>query len=284
MENNQYSISHKTPFSANGEQEFETRDSAVRSEHHADTIPYTLLHDIIISQSQIEGNNHRQRSQSCEDVMFIRSTPDFLFCGIADSQSNTKYGMDGGYCCLDAIFNYISTMGIGNLFNTSFPDELPCMFVQEFRRKLLALAESRNAELKELSATLLAIVIDLKSKKYMTLHIGDGCALGVQNTGDISIISAPDNGASLYHTWLTTSLNAVSHFRITFGTLKYGMRILLMSDGATCFCKGRNISRQAKELIRNGSPSELQSHLLNSNPSDDASCIILDCIDNHLMP
>ena len=109
-------------------------------------------------------------------------------------------------------------------------------------------------------------------------------AVFTQNLGQTPIISPPDNGASLYHTWLTTSLNAVSHFRITFGTLKYGMRILLMSDGATCFCKGRNISRQAKELIRNGSPSELQSYLLNSNPSDDASCIILDCIDNHLMP
>lgn len=279
MENNQFDMDDTIHFSTNGQQTPVNPESAIGTNNHNNTIPYRILQNIIFSYAQIEGNIHRQNFQSCEDVLFIRSTQDFLFCGIADGQSNTKYGAEGGLNCLEAVFNYIAARGVDNLLNIPFPDELPCMFVKEFRKKLLTLAEIKNMDLKEFASTLLAIVVDLKSRKYMILHIGDGCALGVQNTGDVAIISPPDNGITLHHTWLTTSPHAVAHLRVTFGILEYQKRILLTSDGATCFCRGNNISWRSKELIKNGTQLELQNYLLSSNPSDDASCIILDCFE-----
>ena len=112
--------------------------------------------------------------------------------------------------------------------------------------------------------------------KYMMLHLGDGCAIHLPHTGDPMVVSAPDNGLTSCHTWLTTSENIVPHFHVTFGSLTSTKRILLLSDGATCFCRGRNIPRQAKELIKNRSQLQLQDCLMQSNPIDDATCIVLD--------
>lgn len=90
------------------------------------------------------------------------------------------------------------------------------------------------------------------------------------------ILSAPENGITSYHTWLTTSQTAVSHLRVTFGSLEDKSRILLMSDGATCLCRGRQVPRQAKELLKTGSSEQLARHLAKSEPVDDATCIVME--------
>lgn len=232
--------------------------------------------NIICSHAQIEGSIHRQHQQTCEDAVFRHLTDRYLFYGLADGQSGAAYGMEGGRACLDAISDYIDSVGIEKLIDTPFPDELPCAFVQVLRRKLTSLAHNQNVDLKEFSSTFLAIAIDLTSGKYMLLHLGDGCAITLPHTGDPMVISAPDNGLTSCHTWLTTSENAVLHFYVTFGSLETKKRILLLSDGATCFCRGRNIPWRTKELIKNGSQLQLHECLMQSNPIDDATCIVLD--------
>lgn len=234
---------------------------------------------VTVSWVQTEGSHHRENHQPCEDAVFLCTTPDYLFCGLADGQSGTLYGSVGGRACLEAISDHIASIGIGNFIDAPFPDEHPCSVTKIVRQKLLYLSESRSAPLKEFSSTLLAIAIDLKNGKFALLHLGDGCAVSVPLSGELAIISSPDNGPSLCHTWLTTSENAVSHFRIRFGSLENKKRILLLSDGATCLCKGRNIPWRAKELLKYSGPSELQEQLILSKPTDDATCILLECCD-----
>lgn len=232
--------------------------------------------DVICSHAQIEGTIHSQDQHICEDAVFRHFTDSYLFYGLADGQSGTAYGLEGGMACLEAISDYINSVGIKKIIDIPFPDELPCQFVQIFRKKLISLAHDKNTELKEFASTFLAIVIDLNSGKYMLLHLGDGCAVSVPHTGDPMVISAPDNGLASCHTWLTTSENAVPHFHVTFGSLEVKKRILLLSDGATCFCRGRSIPWRVKELMKNGSQFQLHDGLMQSNPVDDATCIILD--------
>lgn len=232
--------------------------------------------NMICSHAQIEGSIHRQQDRPCEDAVFHRFTDRYLFYGLADGQSGTACGAEGGQACLEAISDYIDSAGMERFLDTPFRDELPCGFVQVLRRKLSALADGRGMDLKEFSSTFLAIAIDLKTGKYMLLHLGDGCAIGIPHTGDPFLLSEPENGLTSCHTWLTTSANAVTHFRVAFGSLDAGKRLILLSDGATCFCRGRNIPWRAKELMKNGSRQQLQECLLQSDPSDDATCIVLD--------
>ena len=240
------------------------------------TITLGSRYDIVTSHAQVKGSKHRRNQQTCEDVVLIRATNDYLFCGLADGQSDTKYGVDGGRKCLEAIFDYIGSTGSDNLLNTPFPDELPCAFVKSYRKELLPLAESNSTSINEFASTLLAIAVDLRNGKYILLHLGDGCVISIPRTGDPIPISAPENGITSYHTWLTTSDSAVSHFRVTFGSFANKRRLLLMSDGATCFCRGREIPWRAKDLLKESSHSEIYDRLIQSNPVDDATCIILD--------
>lgn len=232
---------------------------------------------ITVSWGQTEGSYHREKNQACEDTVFLCTTPDYLFCGLADGQSGTLYGSVGGRACLEAISDYISSMGIGNFIDAPFPDEHPCSLTKIYRQKLLHLSESKATPMKEFASTLLAIAVDLKTGKFALLHLGDGCAISIPLSGEPTIISAPDNGLSLCHTWLTTSENAVSHFRIRFGSLDNKKRILILSDGATCLCKGQNIPWRAKELLKHGGQEDLLEQLILSKPTDDATCILLEC-------
>lgn len=239
-------------------------------------IPCGNSHNLVVSCVRVAGTRHRRSRQPCEDVVLVRTAPDFLFCGLADGQGGTKFGAEGGRVCLEAVFDYIASAGIRSLLDAPFPDELPCAIVKRFRKRLLSLAESRTVSMKEFASTLLAVAVDLKTGSYVLLHLGDGCAISVPHTGEPVFSSLPENGISACHTWLTTSDTAVSHLRITFGSLENRKRLLLLSDGAVCFCRGREIPWRTREFLKTGTQAQLQQRLLESDPVDDAACIILD--------
>ena len=240
------------------------------------TVSCGVYHNMNFSHAQMKGSCHRQNQHPCEDVVLMRTARDYLFYGLADGQSGAKYGAEGGRICLEAVSDYMESIGIENFLNTPFPDELPCAFVKAFRKELLSLAENNSANINEFASTLLAIAVDLRNGKYILLHLGDGCAISIPNTGDLTLSSAPENGITSHHTWLTTSDNAVSHFRVTFGSFANKKRLLLMSDGATCFYRGREIPRRAKDLLKGGCHTQIFEYLTQSNPIDDATCIIVD--------
>ena len=240
------------------------------------TVPCGINYNMNCSHAQIKGSRHQQNQHPCEDAVLMRTTRDYLFYGLADGQSGAEHGAKGGQVCLEAIFNFIESVGIEHLLNAPFPDELPCAFVKAFRKELLSLAESSSADIHEFASTLLAIAVDLRNGKYILLHLGDGCVLSVPHTGDPIPISAPENGITSHHTWLTTSENAVSHFRVTFGSFTNKRRLLLLTDGATCFCRGRAIPRRARDLLKDSCHAQIYEHLFQSDPVDDATCIIID--------
>lgn len=231
---------------------------------------------IAISHFLQTGRNHQSEDLPCQDTVLIRNTEDCLFCGLADGQTGTRYGAEGGHACLEAIADYIDSIGIHDFIHTPFPDELPCMLVQTYRRKLLPLAQTHQADLKEFASTLLAIAVERKTGNYALLHLGDGCAVSIPRTGDPSLLTQPDNGLTLKHTWLTTNPGAVSHFRVCFGSLESKKRLILLSDGAACFCRGSTILWRVKDLLKQGTPEQLREKLVQSTPIDDTACILLE--------
>ena len=222
------------------------------------------------------GAWHCREGEKSQDVTLVTESDRFCFYGLADGQSGKPRSDTGGRESLKVLENYLRGMGIDGVRSYPFPDELPCMLMQQVRRGLLGLTKEKGGEFADYASTLLILALDPVSGAYMLAHLGDGCAVGIREGEEACLLSTPQNGLSGRETWLTTSDNAVSHFRLTFGNVENKTRILLMSDGADCLCRGRNISRQARQLMCTGTPEEIGCRLAEAEPRDDASCIVVD--------
>ena len=226
---------------------------------------------------QKTGERNREKNASCEDAVYIVQEPDFCFYGLADGQSGKRFGAAGGRRSLEVLASLIRRQGIGGLNAYPFPDELPCMLMRVIRGGILELMERQGGGFSEYASTLLAVAIDPETGEYVLVHIGDGCALGVRQE-ELLILSAPETGITVNHTWLTTSENAVRHLRLTGGSLRHIRRLALMTDGAACLCRGKNIPRQAARKLT-GDGEEILQYLEGREFQDDASCILIDlCI------
>lgn len=221
------------------------------------------------------GSRHIRQNKACEDVIHISRTPALWFYGLADGQSEKPRCTEGGRTSLKALETWLGQRGLEALLNYPYPDELPCVAMQQVRGAINGLVREQGGSFPDYASTLLALAVEPDTGRYMLIHLGDGCAIAVRQ-GEPSLLSAPQTGLAGNETWLTTSGNAVAHLRITFGSLQGKARILLMSDGAGCLCRGRNILRQARELICSGTPGEIFGYLKKAEPADDAGCIVLD--------
>lgn len=232
-----------------------------------------MIHAAIYQQT---GLRNIRAKKPCGDVVFFRETSDFLFYALADGQSNKSHGYDGGMVVLNCIANYIQNIGISKMLSMPFLDEIPFLLTREFRKALLSVAQQQDCLFTEYASTVLAVAIDPISGDYLLIHLGDGCIVGIQSNNSDIILSPPENVFSQQHTWFTTSDFMLSHLHIRMGKILNLRRIILMTDGATPLCHGKNIPSRAKRILADKDPNRILESLKNPNIHDDASCIVLD--------
>lgn len=226
---------------------------------------------------QQTGSQNRSMGKPCEDVIFTRETPELCFWGLADGQSGTRHGAQGAEACLKALEALIRETGLSRLLDHPFPDELPCVLMKTIRGSILSLCRIQGGVFRDYASTVLAMAMDPATGRYALVHLGDGCAVDIGKDRSLTMLSAPENGqASIHYTWLTTSDNAVAHLRLRFGYFSKDARVILMTDGVKQLCHGKNIPRQAREKLTNGSLADIAAYLRESDSLDDASCIVLD--------
>lgn len=228
------------------------------------------LRKISTESCQKTGTRHLQAGQPCEDVVVIIREPEFWFCGLADGQSGKRHGAEGGRACLEVLAAWIRDRGVEQVRRYPYPDELPCMMMQQVRACLKNMAD----DMEEYASTLLGLALDPVSGQSFFFHLGDGGLTAVRSDGSLVMLSAPENGPSARYTWLTTSNNAVSHLSIGFCSLETMKRLIFLTDGATALCRGSCI--RAGELLKTGTTEQILERLKASDPADDASCIVLD--------
>lgn len=222
---------------------------------------------------RIRGARNRAAHIPCEDRILLQQWPDLLFLGLADGQSRKSHCGQGAWETLNVLARTVRELGIGWMLDHPFPDELPVLLMQQIRRNLLDSARADGADFQDYASTLLALAADPATGRYLLIHLGDGCAIGLSEDGRLRMLSAPENGIDRHSTWLTTTRNAVLHLRITRGALPSQKRIFLMSDGAVRLCRGQHISFMGHQLMHSGSWRSLRKFLSKSTPEDDASCI-----------
>ena len=224
----------------------------------------------------VPGTSNRDKMKESEDVVIIDETSTIRFFGLADGQSGKGYCREGGNAVLRAVFQYVADKGISQMLHREHIDELQYEIIRIVRDTIASLANDTNTQNGEFASTIVILAYDAITEDYVSIHLGDGCIIGRKSNGEISLISPPENGLTANYTWLTTSKGALHHLRITFGKMNAYKRLLLITDGATMIARGRNLSERAKGIIKNGQQEEIVSLLNESNPVDDASCIVID--------
>ncbi len=138
------------------------------------------------------------------------------------------------------------------------------------------LAADQKAAKEEFASTIVAFAWDTRTGDYLIIHLGDGAIIGIQKEGELKMLSSPENGLTTNQTWLTTSRDALIHLRLCFGQISSYDRIIMFTDGADVLARGKNIPSGSSQLMGNGKREDIAAFVSESNPMDDASCIVVD--------
>ena len=224
----------------------------------------------------ISGIRNQKQNKACEDVILIDETPTIRFYGLADGQSGKMYCREGGMACLKRLFRYLSERGIPGIRQYEYIDEIQYEIMKLLRQTIAQLAQEKQVPKDMFASTLGVFAYEVQTGDYLSVHLGDGCIIGSKRNDGIIIISPPDNGMTLNYTWLTTSRDAMRHLRMGFGNIGNYERILLITDGASSIAFGKNIPGDVQDMLINDSDEAIVNFIRESNPEDDASCILVD--------
>lgn len=223
------------------------------------------------------GAEHLRRGEGCQDAMLITHEGSLHVYGLADGQSGKTHSAEGGLRILHTVAACLTAHGLREFTHCAHEDEMKYVIMRHIRRALSGMAnELQLPDVKELSSTLVMIAVDDRTGEYMTLHLGDGAVIGARHDGSMRFISEPENGVTGRYTYLTTSGDAMLHLRISFGQADAYSRIIMLTDGASGFCRGKNVSPRARQLIRSAGREALAAALDGETPADDASIIVID--------
>lgn len=228
-----------------------------------------------IDYIQMIGEKHTKISGKNEDVVLIEENEQFLFLGIADGKSGCNYSKEGGEISLKTLFHYIIDNGICHIIDGRYRDEKKYEIVRTIRRALEKEAIKLNIDDEEMSSTIVVIVVDKINQQFLTIHLGDGCIVGLNTNKKVIMLSPPCNGVTASYTWLTTDEEAPHYMRFVHGDLKDFTSVYLMSDGVDCICYGRDILLEGERILKTEDSKEIFDFIEKSEPWDDATCVFL---------
>lgn len=228
-----------------------------------------------IDYIQVIGENNTKISEKNEDAVLIEENDQYLFLGIANGKSSCNYGKKGGEISLKTLFHYIVDKGICQIIDGKYQDEEKYEIVRMIRRKLEKEAINLNTIDEEMSSTLVAIVIDKTNHQFLTIHLGNGCIVGLMRNEKVIMLSAPRNGVTANYTWVTTDEDAPHYMRFIQGNLEGFTNVYIMSDGVDCICYGKDILLEGERILKTGDSKKIFDFIEKSEPWDDATCVSL---------
>lgn len=224
---------------------------------------------------QETGAEHRRQNQSTQDCWDYFEGGETVICGLADGQSGQHYSQEGAAAVLCCLVGAVKQMGIAGLRNYAFPDERQYALGKMVRQDLRRLVKAHAVSWEEIGSTFVVLAIDTCTGDYVSVHLGDGIIIGVQEDRKIVHISNPENGPLPNSTWLSTSEQLFQHIRVSFGNVEKLDRIILATDGADSFAMGAGLTLPAMQLLKKHGPQELLDYLKTTQPRDDATLLDL---------
>ncbi len=183
-----------------------------------------------IVSSYVIGQGHIKKNIPCQDRTFklIQKHKSGTFYGVslADGAGSCKYSDIGAEYVSKKILYFLKSK-FSYIVRYKNPNVVIIKYIE---KELYKLAKRNNIDFKELSSTLLFVVI--KNNNFIIGHIGDGVIGALSNDNKIKTISYPENGEYSNSTFFTTTIKYKHRLRILKGSIKNTKGFILMSDGA----------------------------------------------------
>ncbi len=179
----------------------------------------------------LQGIDHVKKNIPLQDYVFSKTSNNTTVISLADGATSYKKTEVGAKISTEFISNFICD-NFQILFkenNATTSERL----LDGIRSELTVKANQLglNIEEHDLGSTLLFVAVH--NNQYLAGHLGDG-VIGYFENQEPKVLSKPENdGEYGEYTYLTTSHNAQSHFRVYKGEIDKIHGFILMSDG-TC--------------------------------------------------
>jgi serine/threonine protein phosphatase PrpC len=244
-----------------------------------------------IASSYVRGQGHIKKDIPCQDRTYklVQKHKSGIFYGLAlaDGAGSCQYSDIGAEHITKKILYFLKSKFS---YITRYRNPIPSI-LKFIEKELTELANSKKIDFKELSSTLLFVVI--KNDKFVIGHIGDGIIGVLNKDNSIKVVSYPENGEYSNSTFFTTSIKHKRRLRILKGTIKNAKGFILMSDGTeeSLFDKKNNsLLKTNVEIInwlKNNSENKVEQalhtnlkDLISKNTHDDCSIGIMQRIKN----
>lgn len=182
------------------------------------------------ASSYVTGRGHFAKNIPCQDRTFEfinkHSTGVFYGVSLADGAGSYKLSDVGAEIITKEILVYLKS-NFSNLLKIKNVSRKILQYIEE---RLSIEAKKRAIDIKELSSTLLFVVV--KKNKFIVGHIGDGVIGVLDKKDNVSVLSHPNNGEYSNSTFFTTTESYPDRLRIIRGNIVDSVGFILMSDGS----------------------------------------------------
>lgn len=189
------------------------------------------------------GKLHEKQGKENEDAINVVTNGDYIFAILSDGAGSGPLPKLSSQCTVDEVGKECLIKST-EMFSSN--DKLKNL-IYNLQSRLKETALENACKLSDMMATLVVVGIDLKNKRYIVIHVGDGLVAKVEDN-EWRIVSYPENGYSKNSTYFPNSSNVYSHLRIKFGTFGPNEKFFLGTDG--CF-EGLYLSDDYISIVEN---------------------------------
>ena len=174
------------------------------------------------------GTYHKSLGMESEDYNKVIVNGDYVYSILSDGFGSTGVGRVAAETTVEATAEFCFKNG--EKFFTENSRQVAEELIRFIQNQIIDCAQENKFNPKNLKATFALICIDLKSKQYITINIGD--ALIMKSIGaKFSIIAFPDNGEDKNSTFSVNSPDVLSHLKIFNDQTKMHESFFIFSDG-----------------------------------------------------
>ncbi len=229
-----------------------------------------------ISFATATGSLHLEEGTGCQDAVGAYKGKNFSLIVLSDGAGSKEYGEDSAQLIVDTVINY---------FKNADSDIFKSFDADNFTSQINNAFEEYGMYEESAGGTLIFVLCN--AKKYLVGHMGDGVAI-MQNTANLTLLSAPENGKLVNTTFFFPCSEPMRHFRFKVGNVGAPFAFIIASDGIESLLydyEKKSIAPACKNIIdwANTYDEEKLSEILSDNikeifskyTSDDISIAVM---------
>ena len=186
---------------------------------------------IKIIKDIMTGRGHHSRNMQCQDSVYTKKGKKHLGIAVSDGAGSKKLSEIGSKVAAKQSIDYVSRY-FSELYDISDEKFIAEKIISHVIKYIRKASSSSSYDISDYSCTLVFVVIDNVTNRYIAGHIGDGLIIS-RNAREPFVLSHPKNGEYGNTTFFITEKDAIDNFSIFKGELNKINGFMVMTDGTS---------------------------------------------------